>query len=214
MTGASKGLQKALARAGSSVLAIAEMQTDDLLAQMTDEQKAQAAAILAPQADASANVEMKPGKENCSEDGDNDDEGGDSDPEMSKGKKKGSEASADAAASTDRVKAVAAAVATDPNCKGKADLALSMLADDDFAGLNASGLVKLLGKTPATTSASAAAGADDKSDEAARAAMLAAIDETGNSNIDANAGGKPSGAASATSVWDRAIAKLPGSKAK
>lgn len=213
MTGASAGLQKALARAGSSVVAIAEMQTDDLLAEMTDEQKAAIAATLAPTAAASAEAEMKPGKENCSEDGDDDDEGGDTDPKEKMSKKsKGSEASADASASTDRVKAVAAAVATDPNCKGKAELALSMLADDDFAGLNASGLVKLLGKTPATTSASAAADAD--ADAAARAAMLDEINATGNSNIDANGGGKPSGAASATAVWDKVIAKMPGSKAK
>lgn len=211
MTGASAGLQKALARAGSSVVAIAEMQTDDLLAQMTDEQKAALAATLAPKAEASADAAMKPGDEKCSEDGDDDDKGGDSDPEMVKGKKKGSEASADASA-TARVKAVAQAVATDPNCKGKADLALSMLADDDFAGLNASGLVKLLGKTPATTSASADAGAD--ADATARATMLAAIEETGNSDINANAGLKPSGAANATAIWDRAIAKLPGSKAQ
>lgn len=213
MTVAQQGLRQALARGASgSVLAVAEMKTDDLLAEMTDEQKAAIAAALTPKAEASADAGMKP-KDKAGEDGDYDDEGDDADPEMGKNKKKGSEASADASA-TARVKAVAQAVATDPNCKGKADLALSMLADDDFAGLNASGLVKLLGKTPATTSASAAADADDKSDAAARAAMLAAIDETGNSNIDANAGGKPSGAANATAVWDRAIAKLPGSKAK
>ncbi len=213
MTGASKGLQKALARAGSSVIAIAEMQTDDLLAQMTDEQKAAIAATLAPQAEASADATMKPGKENCSEDGDDDDKGGESDPEMGKGKSKGSEASADASA-TARVKAVAQAVASDENCKGKADLALAMLADDDFASVNASGLVKLLGKTPATTSASADADADEKSEAAARATMLAAIEETGNSDINANAGVKPSGAANATAVWDKVIAKMPGSKAK
>ena len=194
-------------RAAAPAVSAEETNPDVLLAGFNEEQ------MKAVEAHFASKAEMKP-KENCSEDGDNDDEGGDSDPEMSKGKKKGSEASADASASTDRVKAVAAAVATDPNCKGKADLALSMLADDDFAGLNASGLVKLLGKTPATSSASAAADADDKSDAAARAAMLAAIDEAGNSNIDANAGGKPSGAANATAIWDRAIAKLPGSKAK
>lgn len=210
MTAASTGLHKALARAGTSVVAIAEMQTDDLLAQMTDEQKALVAASLAPAAEASAEAGMKP-KDNCSEDGDDDDEGGDSDPEMPKGKKKGSEASADASA-TARVKAVAAAVATDPACQGKADLALSMLADDDFSGLSASGLVKLLGKTPASSSASAAAGVDTEA--AARAEMQAALAETGNSNIDANGAGKATGAANATAVWEKVIAKMPGSQAK
>lgn len=202
MTGASTGLQKALARAGSSVIAIAEMQTDDLLAQMTDEQKAALAATLAPTAAASAEAEMKPGKEKGSEDGDDDDKDGDSDPEDKMEGKDGASANA----STDRVKAVAAAVATDPNCKGKAELALSMLADDDFAGLSASGLVKLLGKAPATTSASAAAGVDPEA--AARAEMRAAIDETGNSNIDAGNGGAGAGKANHTSGWAKATARV------
>ena len=190
-------------RAAAPAVSAEETNPDVLLAGFNEEQ------MKAVEAHFASKAEMKP-KENCSEDGDDDDKGGDSDPEDKMEGKDGASANA----STDRVKAVAAAVATDPNCKGKADLALSMLADDDFAGLNASGLVKLLGKTPATSSASAAADADDKSDAAARAAMLAAIDEAGNSNIDANAGGKPSGAANATAIWDRAIAKLPGSKAK
>lgn len=211
MAVASIGLQKALARAGGSVIAIAEMQTSDLLAQMTDDQKADLAAQLAPTAAASADAAMKPGKENCSEDGDDDDKGSDSDPEMDGKKKKGSEASADASA-TARVKAVALAVANDDTCKGKADLALAMLADDDFNGLNASGLVKLLGKTPATSSASVLAGVDTEA--AARAEMQAAIAEGSNSEIDADAGGKPSTAANATAVWDRVIARMPGNSAK
>ncbi len=202
MTGASTGLQKALARAGSSVIAIAEMQTDDLLAQMTDEQKAALAATLAPKADASANAEMKPGDKKCSEDADDDDKGGDSDPEDKMEGKDGASANA----STDRVKAVAAAVATDPNCKGKAELALAILADDDFAGLNASGLVKLLGKTPATTSASAAAGVD--AEAAARAEMKAAINETGNSNIDAGNGGASAAKPNHSAGWARATARV------
>lgn len=206
MTGASTGLQKALARAGSSVLAIAEMQTDDLLGQMTDEQKAALAASLAPQAEASAKAEMKPGDEKCSEDGDDDDKGGDSDPEMGKDKKKmGADDSADASA-TARVKAVAQAVATDPNCKGKADLALSMLADDDFAGLSASGLVKLLGKSPATTSASASAGVD--AEAAARAEMKDAINATGNSNVDAGNGGASANQPNHAAGWSRATAEV------
>jgi hypothetical protein len=210
MSAASLGMHKALARAGSSVVAIAEMQPADLLAEMTDEQKALVAATLAPAAEASAEAGMKP-KDNSSEDGDYDDEEDDSDPAMGKDKKKGSEASTDASA-TARVKAVAQAVATDPNCAGKADLALSMLADDDFSGLSASGLVKLLGKTPATSSASAPAGVDPEA--AARAEMQAAIAETNNSNIDASGAGKVTSAANTTAVWDSVIAKMPGSKAK
>lgn len=195
-------------RAGAPAVSAEETNPDVLLAGFNEEQMQAITAHLAPKA------EMKP-KENCSEDGDDDDENGNSDPEMDSKKKKAEEPDASATAmGNDRLPFVANAVLNDAAYKGKAEQALSMLADADYANVNASGLVKLLGKTPATTSASAAADADDKSDAAARAAMLAAIDETGNSNIDANAGGKPSGAANATAVWDRAIAKLPGSKAK
>jgi len=203
MTGASKGLQKALARAGSSVLAIAEMQPKDLLAEMSDEQKAALATELAPYAVASDDAGLKP-EDKAGEYGDYDVEG--YIPEMGKDKKKkGSEASADASA-TARVKAVALAVATDDNCKGKADLALSMLADDDFNGLSASGLVKLLGKTPATTSTSASSGVD--AEEAARAEMRSVIASTSNSNIDANAGGNPSGAVNHSAGWAKATARV------
>jgi len=202
MTVASTGLLKGFVRAGNGVTTIAELQTDDLLAEMTDEQKAAIAATLAPTAAASAEAEMKPGKEKGSEDGDDDDKGGDSDPEDKMEGKDGASANA----STDRVKAVAAAVATNPNCKGKAELALSMLADDDFAGLSASGLVKLLGKTPATTSASAAAGVDPEA--AARAEMRAAIDETGNSNIDAGNGGASANKPNPSAGWARATARV------
>ena len=136
------------------------------------------------------------------EDGDEDDEGGDSDPAMKP--KKGAEAS------TDRVKAVADAVANDPACKGKAELALSMLADDDFAGLSASGIVKLLGKTPV----SGASANDADADAAARAEMQAALAETTNSNIDANVPPAGSAQANSTSVWDKAIARVCPSPAK
>lgn len=193
-------------RAGAPAVSAEETNPDVLLAGFNEEQMQAITAHLAPKA------EEKPMKE-CSEDGD-DDDGEDGKPAMDS-KKKAEEPDASATAmGNDRLPFVANAVLNDAAYKGKAEQALSILADADYANVNASGLVKLLGKTPATTSASAAADADDKSDAAARAAMLAAIDEAGNSNIDANAGGKPSGAANATAIWDRAIAKLPGSKAK
>lgn len=194
-------------RAGAPAVSAEETNPDVLLAGFNEEQMQAITAHLAPKA------EEKPMKE-CSEDGDDDDKNGDSDPEMDSKKKAAAPDASATAMGNDRLPYIANALANDPACKGKDALAMAMLADADYANVNASGLVKLLGKTPATTSASAAADADDKSDEAARAAMLAAIDETGNSNIDANAGGKPSGAANATAIWDRAIAKLPGSTAK
>lgn len=207
MTTASKGLAAALGRSASgTVVAIADMTAADLMASLGDEQKASLAAALTPPpaaADGASAEDMPPKKKDgCSEDGDEDDEGGDSDPAMKP--KKGAEAS------TDRVKAVAAAVANDPACKGKAELALSMLADDDFAGLSASGIVKLLGKTPVP-----GASADDAdADAAARAEMQAALAETTNSNIDANVPPAGSAQANSTSVWDKAIARVCPSPAK
>lgn len=203
MTTAAQGVQKALARAGSSVIAIAEMTADDLIAQMTDDQKTTIAASLAP----AASAEMPPKKKDgCSEDGDEDDKEGDTDPEM-----KGQEASSatPALASDSRIKAVAKAVETDDACKGKADLALAMLADDDYAGLSASGIVKLLGKAPATTQA-----ASSDTETAERAAMKAALSANKNSDVDPSGSGTKDGKPSAgASVWDMAAASNnPGRK--
>lgn len=203
MTGATTGLQKALARAGSSVVAIAELKAGELLAEMTDEQRAEMSAALGS---ASAGAEaMKPKKghsaEHDAEDGE-DDTGGDDEPMAQVSAPLNTNASVH-----ERVKAVAAAVADDGPCKGKADLALAMLADDDYATLSASGIVKLLGKTPATTSASA----DDEA--SARSAMLAAIAENTNSNVDATGAGKPAKAQGSIAPWDKAIAGMNPTKA-
>jgi len=194
-TPAQTGLAAALARTSSgAVLALAELSADDLMAQLSDEQKAGLSAALPAPVAASAE-DMPKKKEGCTEDGDEDDVGEDSDPAI----KPKSEASAD------RVKAVVSAVENDPACKGKAELALSMLADDDYAGLSASGLVKLLGKTPVSGGGNAS---DDQSEAAARAAMKEAIAETGNSKIDAGNGGKttPQGSDKAA-LWENAIAR-------
>lgn len=197
MTTARTGLAAALGRSASGkVMALAEMSAGDILASVSDETKTEIAASLSPAAAAAEDTSAKdmPKKDGCSEDGDEDDQGGDSDP-MEKESK----------ASDDRVKAVAAVVETDPACQGKAALALSMLADDDFAGLSASGLVKLLGKTP-LDGASASNAADP--DAAARDEMKAALAATGNSNIDAaaSAGNGTSSKADAGLIWDRAHA--------
>jgi hypothetical protein len=217
MTEASTGLAKALARAGASgnVLAINEIPAADLLASMSDEQKAQIAASLVPAPARAEAMPDEPEYGKCSKCGET----------MKDGKCEKCSSSANdkedamndraplqsSASIQDRVKAVAAAVATDEACKGKADQALAMLADDDFAALTASGLIKLLGKAAATTSASTASSAD--ADEAARAEMKAALAQTSNSNIDATGAGKPTGAANANAVWNKVIAKMPGSKA-
>lgn len=198
-TEAQTGLRKALARAGGSVLAIAELPTSDLLAELSDEQKAElSAALAAPAPEAAAG--MKPKDAECGDDGDEDDATGETDPEEEPGMKKKGKADAEPAAdASDRVKAVAAAVANDDTCKGKADLALQMLADDDFAQLSASAMVKLLGKAPATTS--------HGSDEDGGKAMLAAIRAAGNASL-GNADDSAAPQAEANHGWDNIHAEI------
>ncbi len=203
MTAATKGVQKALARAGASVVAIAEMTTEDLIAQMNDDQKASLVAALAPAADPAKGAKAADHKEPDQMEPDDDEDDGKC-KDKSGAKKKPACEDGGAKASDPRVKAVAAAVASDDACKGKADLALAMLADDDYAGLSASGIVKLLGKQPA----SGASATDPEA--AARAEMQAAIADNRNSNVDANGGGSPGGdkKADASAVWARARANV------
>lgn len=192
MTDASTGLRKALGRSASGeVIALAEMNATDLLASLGDDQKAELAAALAPEPAAAAAEEMPPKKDGCSEDGDEDDTDGDKD----KGPM--------AAASDDRIKVVAAAVENDDACKGKASLALQMLADDDYAGLNGAAMVKLLGKT---NTEGAAASSDLEGDD--RAAMKAALKSQDHSSIAPNGSQSQGQEANSTAVWDKAIAKV------
>lgn len=184
MTDAQTGLRKALARAGSSVVAIAEMQSKDILANLSDEQRAELAAELAPQA-------AQPPAQGASDAPEKEEQPDDSMcAKCSEAKKDGKcakcedepEAGAGAgagASANDRVKAVAAAVASDDSCKGKADIALAMLADDDFAGLSASAIIKLVGKTNAPT-----ASGDDA--ENGSKAMMDAIKAQQNANLGAS----------------------------
>lgn len=206
MTEASTGLRKALARAGGSVVAIAEMQTEDLLAEMTDEQKAQLADTLSPQISAAVSAAddstaMKPKKDGAAED-----DGDDDDAPMKYREQQASDAQRQSAADP-RVKAVAEAVATDDACKGKADLALQMLADDDYAGLSASGIVKLLGKT----NVSSATAADPEA--AAREEMKAALAASANSNVAPVSESTPDKAQAASAPWNKVIAGMNPQKA-
>lgn len=200
MTEASKGLRKALARsAGGDLIALSELGADEILAGLSDDQRVALSASLQP-----AKAGKKPENDPAEVEPDDDD-----DDMPAKSKKKmdgGSSASAQpiksSASINERVKAVAAAVATDDTCKGKADVALAMLADDDFIGLSASAVIKMVGNSVGSSVI-----ASDPED-AARAEMRAALAKGSNSQIDAGAGGaaaKTSAEASA-SVWDTAIA--------
>lgn len=158
-TTASAAVRKALALAGSSTASIASILSDEQIAGLTDEQRAELAAKLgaaaAPAAPTPPANAAHPEPDSVEPDGDPDDSkcskcGG----PMNKGKcaKCAPDSSADAGAEArdPRVAAVAAAVATDDACKGKADMALAMLADPDFNDLSASAMVKVLARAPAT----------------------------------------------------------------
>ena len=205
MTTAQKGLAKALGRSASgAVVALAELSTAEILASLDDDKKAELSAALSPPsppepAAAAAAEDMPKKKDGCSEDGDEDDAEGDSDKDTPK--------TPMAEASDNRVKIVAAAVENDDACKGKASLALQMLADDDYAGLNGSALVKLIGKTPIEGASASLDG-----EEAARAEMKSVLQSQGGSNFAPNASAATGQSANSTSVWDKAIARVcPGS---
>lgn len=213
MTTAQKGLGKALARAGASgsVLALAEMSTEDLIAGLSDEQRAGLSAALTPPAPSAGATD-----DNDSDDGEPGDMCSECKAPMKDGKcekcgpksgeANGDEAGAGAAAAAGaalkadaRVKAVAAAVAADGPCKGKADVALSILADDEFADLSAAAVIKMVGMS------GGAADASGDEEAAARAAMQSALGNNRNSSIEAG-GNKPS--QDANHGWEKIHAEV------
>lgn len=192
MTEASNGLRNALARSASgAVIALAEMSADDILGNLSDEQRTGLAASLAAPAANAAKPDPEADPNEDEPDGDPDD----------KAKKGMPKCDDKAEASSDRVKAVAAAVATDPACKGKASVALSMLADDDFAGLSASAIIKLIGNADVS-----GASAGDPED-AARAEMRDALASGKNSRIVAN-GADSDAPTDYASGWKKATAQV------
>jgi len=202
MITASQGLGKALARVGGGVVAFSEMPVADILANLSDEQRAELAASVAPPAPvAGAAGHAEP--DGNEPDGDPDDSKCSTCKEpMKDGKcaKCAPDSNASEASATARIKAVAAAVATDDACKGKADLALGMLADDDYAALSASGIVKLLSKQPASASTR-----DGEEDDGR--AMLAAMREGAQADL-GQGGATPANAAAAENHgWGSAVAK-------
>lgn len=132
-----------------------------------------------------------------------------------KGKKKDeqmTEQTTDTAVAEARAEATATAnarfstVLASEHYAGREALAKNLLASD----LSSDAIVTALA---ASNPAPVAAAAVD-TDAAARAEMRDALAESGNSNVDANAGAKPSAAqADNGAVWDRAIANInPGRK--
>lgn len=211
MSNAQTGLRNALARGASgSVLAIGEMSASDILAGMNDDQKVAMAAAFAQAGASSSSASVGAASSDPEPDPNDGDEPaeGDKCSECSEPMKDGkcqkcspdSKASA-SAGERDRIKAVAAAVETDAACSGKAGLALAMLADDDFASLSASGIVKLLGKTPLP-------GASTEDPEAAAgAAMFAAMKALGNPDT-GNASTSAQPQQQANHGWDKIHAEI------
>lgn len=180
MTEASAGLRKALARGAG----VSKMSNEELLASLSDDQKAAIAASVAPAAKAEA---MEPGQE---------------EEEMEDGKKKPKskekkddeymDDDAKAKAATDR----AVAVMSSEHAAGRTKLAADLLANDK---LSAAEIVSIL-------SASAPADAE----AAARAEMQAALEANKTSEIEANDGGVSKPEAKAADVWAAAHAKVFG----
>lgn len=182
MTEASTGLRKALAR-GANVSALSP---EELLAQMTDEQKTALAASLAPAANAG---EAPKPEADATDDEDEDDL------EMGEKKSKEKEYAADdkAKAATDR----ALAVMSSEHFAGREAQAKTLLANDK---LSADEIITMLADLKP------AASADPEAD--ARAEMQAALKDSTPPTIDANAAPGTTPAQAAGSIWDKTYAKL------
>lgn len=188
MTEASTGLRKALARKAG----VQKLSTDELLAEMTDEQKAGVAAALAASTPAASAPNAS-----ASDDSDEDDtEMGDGEKKPKAENKDDEDMAAESGAKAATERAVA--VMSSEHVAGRTKLAADLLANDK---LSADEIIGIL-------SASAPEKPDDP-EAAARAEMQAAINATGNSSIDANGGGAPSTQKSDSgALWDKAVAKL------
>lgn len=180
MTEASLGLRKALARNAG----VSKLTNEELLASMSDEQKAAIAASVTP----AAKAEEPEGEEDEMEDG----------KKKPKSKKKDDEYMDDdakAKAATER----AVAVLSNGHAQGRMDVATGLLANDK---LSADEIITVL--------AAMAPAEKPDPEAAARAEMQAALEANGNSEIEANDGGVSKPEAKAADVWAAAHAKVFG----
>lgn len=187
----------ALARSASgTVVALAELSAEDILAGIPDETRAALSASLVPAPAPAAAAGDPP-----SDDGDSGDCPKCKEP-MKDGKCSACPADASAEAAHEGTPAYAAGFAAATvravAVMGADSKAAKLLGN---AKLSADEITALLADAP--TPASAEAGDPEA---AARAEMRAAINETGNSGADANVAGATSTTANAQSIWDKAIA--------
>lgn len=208
MSTASQGLGKALARVGASgtVLALAEMSSDDILAGLNDDQRASLSAALAAPASVAAHPEPGDGEP----DGDPDDANcSKCKGPMKDGKcAKCADASAEAAHEGTPAYAAGFAAAT--------TRALAVMASDAFAG-RAKAAATLLAKASLsadeitallTDLGPAASGGESDPEAGARAEMQAALAETENSTLDASSGKRSSASADSSSLWAGAYSSI------
>ena len=183
MTEASAGLRKALARKAG----VSKLTTEELLAEMTDEQKAEMAAAFAP---AAVVKDMPPKKDG--EDEEDESEMGDK-PKSEKEKDEHMGDDDKAKASAER----AIAVLSHEHAQGRMDVAKTLLANDK---LSADDIIKVL--------AIAAPAAPADPEAAAREEMKSVLKETGAPEIEANNGGASPSSGDSASIWDKTYAKL------
>ena len=186
MTEASTGLRKALARKAG----VSQLSTEELIAQMTDEQKIALAAAL-PTASAA-----DPAKK-CSDDEDEDDmeDNGDGEKKPDAKKKDNKMKDKETAASADAGTQRALAVMSSEHFAGHEAQAKTLLANDK---LSADEIITILADLKP------AAPADLEAD--ARADMQAALKENAPSGVEANSSGLP--AQVAGNIWENSYAKL------
>lgn len=190
MTDARTGLRSKLARNAG----ISQLTTEELIAQMTDEQKTAIAASLAPAPAPAAKAEaMEP-------EGD-EEEGEDGKKMMPKSKGEGDDDMGDEDAKAKAATERAVAVMSSEHAVGRMEQAGKLLANDK---LSADEIISVL-----SVAASSTTPADPEA--AARADMQAALKENANTVIEANDGGGQKPASKAADVWAAAHAKVFGS---
>lgn len=187
MTDASNGLRKALARKAG----VSQLSTEELLAEMSEEQKTALAAALVPASPPAPDS-------SASDDNDEDDMGDEQKKPKSKKKGDGEHMEDDAngepakaSAETER----AVAVMSSEHVAGRTKLAADLLANQK---LSADEIIAIL-------ASSAPAGADPEA--GAREEMQAALKKAGQSEVEANSGSAPSTNASGD-LWGKAYQRL------
>lgn len=104
---------------------------------------------------------------------------------------------------TSRASALATAVAADPECHGKADVALKFLADESLRELSGEGLVRILKSAAAPTSAAS----EEAREESQREFMRSLLARNQNSSIQAGSSDPRDAGGAENRGWQKAAAE-------